>query len=287
MLQQEFDLYERNVSRYVIKFNTEKHSINAETLAEALVAYSSVVKSFADGCRDTDSVAVDVEVVEQGCIEIHTIITALQSVFNPDTINGIFDCVRNLVDLYKFLKGEPAKKVESQPSGNEVTITNAQNNKITITQNVYNVYGNAKIPPFGDAQRYDQDKITSVQLIDENGVEKVKIDKSEFESFYKGKHKVDDDELKDEHQTLELVVETIPIGSPKKMWGFVLAGESVRAKIKDDSFIERIERHEITFGQGDRIVADVRIHKEFDPALNCVVVKSRTIEHVAKTFKLS
>ena len=285
MEQGGLELFKNNSSRYIIKFDTAKEAIDADTLANALSAYKRTVLSFASGRRDSQALFVDVDVVNKGCVEIHTILTAVQSIINPETLPAIVDGIKTLVDLYKFLKGKPAKRVAAVDSGsggatNQVMITNADNATITINNNVYKAYVNSDTPPFGDSRNYAQDEISSVRLLDENKKEYVHIDKSEFESFEKGRHRVDDDDIKDIEDELELVVTTVPLGAPRNQWGFISAGEQIKAKIKDDDFIAKVDRHEITFGKGDRMRAKVSTRKEFDPALNCTVIKSRTILRV-------
>lgn len=276
-------LFNNNSSRYVIKFDTDKEAIDADTLANALSAYKRTVLSLASERNDSEELFVDVDVVNKGCVEIHTILTVVQSIINPETLPAIVDGIKNLVDLYKFLKGKPAKKVataDSKGAVSQVVITNADNANITINNNVYTTYVNSDMPPFGDSRNYARDKISSVRMLDENKNEYIHIDKTEFECFEKGRHRVDDDGIQDVEEELELVVTTVPLGAPKNQWGFINAGEQIKAKIKDDDFIAKVERHEIAFGKGDRIRTKVLTHREFDPALNCVVVKSRTILRV-------
>ena len=283
MEQGSLELFKSNSSRYIIKFDTTKEAIDADTLANALSAYKRTVLSLASERRDSEELLVDVDVVNKGCVEIHTILTAVQSIINPETLPAIVDGIKNLVDLYKFLKGRPAKKVatvDSESALNQVVITNADNVNMTTNNYVYKTYVSSDTPPFGDSRNYVQDKISAVRMLDENKNEYIHIDKSEFESFEKGRHRVDDDDIKDVEEELELVVTTVPLGAPKNQWGFINAGEQIRAKIKDNDFIVKVERHEITFGKGDRMRAKVLTHRVFDPTLNCVVVKARTILRV-------
>lgn len=280
--QGSLELFKSNSNRYIIKFDTEKQAIDADTLANALSAYKRTVLSFAGAQYDSEALFVDVDAVNKGCVEIHTILTAVQSVINPETLPAIVDNIKALVDLYKFLKGRPAKKVattdsDAESAVNQVVITNADNSTITIHNNVYKTYVNSDTPPFGDSRNYVHDKITSVRMLDENRNECVRIDKSEFGSFERGRHQVNDDDIKDVEEELELVVTTVPLGAPKNQWGFIKAGEHIKAKIKDENFIAKVDRHEITFGKGDRMRAKVLTRREFDPTLNCVVVKARMI----------
>lgn len=287
--QGKLGLFKANSSRYVIKFDTVKEAIDADTLANALSAYKRTVLSLASEHKNDDELFVDVDVINKGCVEIHTILTVVQSVINPETFPAIVDGIKNLIGLYRFLKGRPAKKVavldpSDNSSVNQVVITNGDNAIITINNNVYKTYVNSDTPPFGDSRNYARDKISSVRMLDEEKNEYVRIDKSEFESFEKARHRVDDEDIKDIEEELELVVTTIPIGSPQNQWGFINAGEKIYAKIKDEDFIARVNRHEIMFGKGDRVRAKVLTHREFDPTLNCLVVKSRKIMRVLGSY---
>lgn len=288
MLEQgSLELFNKNSANYIIKFDTTKESIDADTLADALISYKKTVLAMAANRHDSEEITVDVEVVEQGCIEIHTVLTAIQSVLNPETFPAIIDGVKNVVNLYKFLKGRPAKRVETgnSDSSNVVTITNAENSKIVVTNNVYNYYTNTDTPPFGDSRKYAKDKITAVRLIDKDKNEQVRIDYEDFGCFEKSSHKIENGDGTDEELVMELVVATIPIGKPRNQWSFFCNGESIQAKIKDESFLQKIARCEIEFAQGDRIVANVMVHKEFVSALNCFVVKHRTITRVIEQHK--
>ena len=278
-------LFKENCSRYIIKFDTNKEAIDADTLADALSAYKRTVLSLASGRSDNEKLFVNVDVVNKGCVEIHTILIAIQSIINPETFPAIIDGIKNLIELYKFLKGRPAKKVvtvdsNSEGAMNQVAITNADNATITINNDVYKTYVNSDTPPFGDSRNYEQDKISSVRMLDENKNEYVRIEKSEFGSFEKRRPQVNDDDIQDVEEELDLVVTTVPLGAPKSQWGFINEGNRIKAKIKDDDFIAKVNRHEITFGKGDRMRAEVLTRKELDPVLNCLVVKSRTILRV-------
>ena len=285
MEQGSLTLFKNNSRRYIIKFDTEKEAIDADTLANALSSYKRTVLSLSAERRDSAELFVDVDSVNKGCVEIHTILTTVQSVINPETLPAIVNSIKALVDLYKFLKGKPAKKVAAVDSGSndavrQVVITNADNATFTITNNIYNTYVNSDTPPFGDARNYAHDKISSVRMLDENKNECVRIDQTEFGSFEKGRHQLNSDDIKDTEDELDLVVTTVPLGAPNKQWGFVNAGEPIRAKIKDDDFIAKVNRREVTFGKGDRMHAKVLTHREFDPTINCLVIKSRTILRV-------
>ena len=114
MDQGSLDLFKNTSSRYVIKFDTAKESIDAETLANALSAYKRTVLSFASERHDSEALFVDVDVVNKGCVVIHTILTAVQSIINPETLPAIVTGIKNLVDLYKFLKGKDFPSLQIQ-----------------------------------------------------------------------------------------------------------------------------------------------------------------------------
>lgn len=288
--QSSMELFRNNIRRFIIKFDTDKEAIDADILADALSAYKRTVLSLASERHDSVELLVEVDGLNNGCVEIHTILTAIQSVVNPATWPAILESIKALVVLYKFLKGKPAKKVapadpDPEGAGNRVVVTNNDNSTITINNYVYNTYIGSDTPPFGDSRKYDQGKISSVRLLDEDKKEYVHIDKSEFESFAKRRHRVEDDDIKGQEEELDLVVTTVPLGAPKNRWGFINVEEPKKkftAKIKDNDFIAKVERHEITFGKGDRIRANVLTRKEFDSAMNCAVIKSRTVLRVLK-----
>ena len=280
--QCDLNLFKNNSGHFIIKFDTSKESIDAATLANALGAYKRTILSLTENCHDNEMLLVEVDGVNKGCLEIHTILTVVQSVLNPDTLPVIVDGIKALVNLYKFLKGFPAKKVvaldsNNKESMNQVVITNADNATIVINNNVYNTYANSDTPPFGDSRYYAQDKISSVRMLDDSNREYVRIDKSEFGSFEKRRHRVDEEGCEDTQEMLDLIVAKIPLDAPKNQWGFIYEGRRINAKIKDENFIDDVNQHKVTFGKGDGIQARVLIHKEYDCSLNSVVIRSYTI----------
>lgn len=290
--QGSLELFHNNSRRYIIKFDTDKEAIDADILADALSAYKRTVLSLASERHDSDRLFVDVDVINKGCVEIHTILTAIQSVINPATFPAIIESIKNLVDLYKFLKGKPVKQATPVKSGsdnslNQFVVTNADNVSITVNNNIYKTYLVSDTPPFGDSRNYAQDKISSVRLLDEDENEYVHIDESEFGSFEKRRSRVKEDAIEWQEEELELVVTTVPLGAPRHKWGFVNLGEpgrQIMAKIKDDAFLAKVDQHAITFGKGDRIRAMVSTHKEFDPATNCAEIKSWTVSRVLEYY---
>lgn len=46
----------------------------------------------------------------------------------------------------------------------------------------------------------------------------------------------------------------------------------------------RVSQERVSAGKGDRVRAKVLTHREFDPALNCLVVKSRKIMRVLGSY---
>lgn len=279
--QDELNLFTPNQAEYTIKLNTDRHAIDAEVLSDVLLSYKKAVQTVSVGIRDCQAISVDVSAVKSGCVEIHSMIGVLQSVLNPETIPNIITTIKGVVDLYRFLKGRPPQSVIPTGTGC-LTIKNCDHSTITVNQTVYqNGYAAAGTPPFGNGLGLKKEGVHSIQVFDTQGVEQAKIDECDFASMVSPTVRMSDPPTENVVAEDELVVETIPIGSPKKKkWGFIRKGQKIRAVIKDLEFIRKITEHQVSFSQGDRIKARINIHSEFNSVTQCMMVKSHQVLNV-------
>ena len=281
--QGELELFKSNKEAYTIKLNTDRHAIDAEVLGDVLLPYKKAIMASVVGMNDCQSISVDVSTIESGCIEIHSMINVLQSVINPETIPNIIGSVKSIINLFRFLKGQPPESVSSAETG-FFKITNCDHATITVNQTIYNNgYLAAGAPPFGIGSGLQKEGVRSVQVFDSKGVEQVKVDACNFASMVSPSMKMQEPSAEDLIVEDELVVETIPIGAPqRKQWSFIRNGQKIKAIIKDADFISKIAGHQISFRQGDRIKARINVHSEFNPLTKCLIVKSHQILNVIK-----
>lgn len=283
----ELGLFKLNSANYTIKINTENHSIDAGVLGDILLSYKKSVLAVASEVHDCQSIKVDVSTVETGCIEIHSVIDVFQSVLNPETIPNIILTIKAIVQLYCFLKGKPPQAVASSENG-DLIIKNCDHSTITVNQTIYKGYIASGTPPFGKGEGLTREGVKSVQILDGKGVEQIKIDGHDLPSMTSPSSMMEDSRAEDFVVEDELVVETIPIEAPqRKQWGFIRNGQKIRAKIKDLDFIEKIKSHQISFRQGDRIKARLNIHREFNPVMQCWMVKRHQLLSVIEYIPIS
>lgn len=261
----------------VIKFNTEKHSIDAAVVGNALLDLKHTIERIAAERPEIEETRFEIQTVSSGCVEIGTIIEVLQSIANPETLSYIGTVIKDLFSLFRFLRGKKAKKIENK-NETEKVVTREDGATQVFNNCVINVFSQSNVSPLGDLTNLSSTGTKSVSVRFGKTEELVRIEKDEFASF--GKKPTDEEIGTEKFEETEevLTISKIPISKPERaQWGFIQGGDSISAKIVDDKFTNQINTHQISFSQGDRIRALVRKRLVFDEVKKCFVTKSRQI----------
>ncbi|MHB1672633.1 MAG: hypothetical protein ACYCSP_00130 [Acidobacteriaceae bacterium] len=157
----------------------------------------------------------------------------------------------SLIDLYKWLKGEkPNKAVRI---GDNVEVTLGQNKKM-VTNIVYNLYGDSAI-------RAGMGKLTSPLReaeIDRISIKKEGTEQNAFERSEESYFDVEPLQLEPDSSPMQGERDTVLIVAKlsfaeSSTWTFYERGATVTAKIEDEHFWEQVHKHNLTFGEGDRL----------------------------------
>jgi hypothetical protein len=93
----------------------------------------------------------------------------------------------------------------------------------------------------------------------------VSITREDFEKYHAKQQEMDKQELhNNEGERVDLLTDItlhlhgVLLGKDSKKWVFFMGDEQISAPLLDDIFYQKIENHEIIFGAGDKIVADIK-----------------------------
>lgn len=280
--QDELNLYKKKVGRYILKFNTEKHSVSADILGRALLAYQDTIRQITKNSEGVVETLVEVDGLTKGCVEVAFAMTSKQIDDDDSKQAEMIGDVRALVGFYRFLHGKAIKKCDDG-GDKELIVTNMEGATLHVNRKVFAAYHDCSDAPFGDATAYAADDITSVQLLSAaDRKEEVRIDRADFGSFEKPLLKITDTRKEETVEERSLKLVTVQLSAPRNQWTFLMDGVKISANIVDESFLSKMAAIQEQFSQGDVIRAKVRITREFDNIAKDYKVRSYAVEKVVE-----
>ncbi|MDO8260714.1 MAG: hypothetical protein Q7T50_04440 [Candidatus Magasanikbacteria bacterium] len=277
-----------------IKFGGDLHEIDVDLLIGSLINYSSVTQETAAYLSPGIKVDIKIKAPKQGSFIVLLNLVAqnagdLFTTENATLAANIVNIVAGLYGLKKWItkngKPETVKIIEND----NIEISN-KNGNITISNNVYNIY--QENPRIRENLRNTFARLKEKEEIDDFSIRDVdlnkdifRVDKVDFSALSSS-----DDEIPQRRQNAikekqELSVFKIVFKENYK-WEFFYLGSKIYASLKDESFFKKIEKGEIAFRSGDKLIVDLEIEQIFNEAANTFVNDayniSRVIEHIPR-----
>lgn len=262
-----------------IKFGGDLHEIDVELLIESLINYSSATQEVSAYLSPGSQVDIKIKAPKQGSfiISVDLIAKIGENLFTRDNISLVAEIVTVIGGLYGFKKwisknGKPdiIKPIDDK----HIEISN-NNGNIVISNDIYNIY--QENPKVRENLRntfiklQEREEITDFSIKDtDKGIDIFKVEKEDF-SLLASK----DDEIELRKQRIirekqDLSVFKIVFRENYK-WEFFYQGTKIYASLKDDEFFKRIEKGEIAFRSGDKLIVDLEIEQVFNEAANTFV----------------
>ena len=136
---------------FKIKFDGEKHQIDANLLVNNLIHTTSIIQEINRNFDSGKKIDIQIKALEKGSFLIH--IDLIESAFdnlknlltkdNIELAGSVIGAFVGLIELKKFLKGKEEKAIEN--SGNKVKITNQEGQVLYVENFVQNIYNNNTI----------------------------------------------------------------------------------------------------------------------------------------------
>ncbi len=281
-----------------IKFGGDLHEIDADLLIESLVNYSSVTQEASAYLSPGIRVNIKIKAPKQGSFIILLDLIAQNGgdLFTKDNIfltAAIVEIVGGLYGLKKWIAKNGKPEIIKPVDDNSIEISN-NNGKITINSNVYNIY--QENPKVRENLRNTFAKLKEREEITDFSIRDVDANRDIFEVKKNDFHALasSDDEIEQRRQKVikenqELSVFKIVFKENYK-WEFFYQGTKIYASLKDEDFFKKIEKGEVAFRSGDKLVADLEIEQIFNEAANTFVNESfnilKVIEHMPRVSSI-
>jgi len=281
-----------------IKFGGDLHEIDVDLLIESLVSYSSVAQEASAYLSPGTKVNIKIKAPKQGSfiILLDLITQNGGDLFTSENLSlaaDIFAVVGGLYGLKKWISKNGKPEVVKPINDNSIEISN-NNGKIIISNDVYNIY--QENPKVRENLRNtfiklkEREEITDFSIYDVDKKEEIfKAEKEEFASLSSDNDEIEQRKQKVIKENQELSVFKIVFKENYK-WEFFYQGTKIYASLKDENFFKKIEKGEIAFRSGDKLVVDLEIEQVFNEAANTFVNESfnilKVIEHIPRVSSI-
>lgn len=260
-----------------LHFHGEEHSIDANTLVNALIHYNALIsiinEEYGSGAK---AISIKVNAPEKGSflLDINLVEKAksLFSAKNLGYISSVITIFGAVMKIFKELKGRPAKKEDLPPSIN-ITI-----GKVDISDSILNIYNN-KVTRESISKTFEtlekDESVTGLDVVTPR--ETISTDRSEFRELvytdFDSEVPESMERVSEIDATLVIVALNFERGST---WTFIHRGERFRMQVKDDALMEQIDKGQ-QFGKGDAIKVKMQITKRYNPEYRVYEISSRRI----------
>ena len=213
--------------------------------------------------------------------------------FNKDSVyvlEAIVGGFASIVGIHKYLKGRKADKVEEK--GDNVTISvNGDKNSVTVDKRVFNIYKDNVTINKSVQQNFEMlqedDEIEGVEIKVSNASNDIlTVEREEFQELAKQNPYLSRTTMEEVHLSQNLFIKK-PNLMPEKnktwKWELIHKGRDISAKVVDWDFALKINEG-LKIGQGDRLVADLRIGYKYSEQFGTFV--ERNFYEVVKVHKL-
>ncbi|EMY3554407.1 hypothetical protein [Flavobacterium psychrophilum] len=274
---------------FKIKFDGEKHQIDANLLINNLIHTTSVIQEINRNLDSGKKIDIQIKALEKGSFLIHidlieSALDNLKNLLTKDNIElagSVIGTFVGLIELKKFLKGKEEKTIEN--SGNKVKITNQEGQVLYVENFVQNIYNNNTIVKDALSQSFEtlenDNSITGYEITDRNNKTLVRVDREEFEYI-----SVKSEELLEGEKNIVVAgrLNIIRISFDDKLKSdFYFKGNKISAKINDVDFYKRVDKGE-SFAKGDVLEVELEIKQIFETSVNTFVNKNYKIKRIIK-----
>lgn len=276
-----------------IRFASDEHQIDSNTLINYLIHYNAVVAEVNNAYGKGDKkISVKVNALKEGSfvIDLSLLEENIVSLFSRDNaeyLANVIAIVGGVYGAYKLLKGRPVKTKEDSDAVN-VTINQInQQQNIQINQTIVNVYNNRTVreaisKSFTTVN--EDENVAGVEISSDVVKLPVVFDREEFPALQYNDFEHEDDVPERIEEVVDARLTIISLNFERgNRWQFMYNGFKIAMTVKDDALMERIEQG-ARFGKGDSIRVKMRIIKEYNKSYKAYENKSYRIieflEHI-------
>lgn len=274
-----------------IKFDGQTHQIEANTLINSLLHFSTIVQEVNKELKTDKKIEVKINALPEGSFLVHftletlSVLEKAQKLFSGSAATAVANIIAIVGGIYgiaKFLKGKKPKSIQSD--NDKSIIINDDGDTLIIENLTINIYVNNKTIQESLTQEFttleNDPNVTGFEMLDKNDKPIVHIERKEFAALASSTSYLEASDDKIDKKIAMLNIVRLSFDKSQK-WEFYYEGNKIIAKISDGDFIARIDNGE-SFAKGDSLEVELEVRQEFDETVNTYVNKAYKINEVKR-----
>jgi hypothetical protein len=257
------------------KYEGDFQYIDVFPFLSSLGGLCKVLKEVSFSLYPGYDILIGLKETQKGSIDVSLALLAVAVGLFPiyPQAKEILEVFIQLLNLHKFLKGEPPKEIK-QVGDKNVKIINSENQEKILMQNIYNIYDSHVV-----IKQEIQKSFSAMEQLPE--LEEFRIYESGKPRFiakrkdfpYLAKTLVKETEKERILHTVATIHLIKPSFEKNYKWFVVYQANKIHVQILDEEFMEKVEKGLIRFGKGDALEVVMEIKQVFEPELNIFVNK--------------
>lgn len=278
---------------FEFKYLGELPAIDLTTLLATQLYYSTILSEIQDHLYPGVRLQIKIQSFDHNSFDINQLInfsTDFQNLFKNslENIGSIFSIFSGIIDIHKFLKGRKPESIEQiDESRSKLSVSiNGNNNTLVIHPDALKLYSTN--PQISKAlnisgEILDNDKeVNGIEVVNKSTSHKVlQLSRSEFKDLQNPNPYFTGEDNVIVIYIAELYIRKVDLSPVKSAkWGFVYNGRKINnVTIKDEKFLKKV-REGLKFGNGDKLIAELKITQKFDTKYNTYLDKNFEIRKV-------
>jgi len=266
---------------YTFKYEGNFTSLDTLTVLQTQLNFVTIISEIKDHQFPELKLDFKIEGLQKGSLDVqHVVEVATVSgmfvIEHQEYIRTIFNIFKDLITIKKFLKGNRADK-EDASSGDRITIYFNGDN-INVSKDAIKIYQSSPIITSSILNTgkllSENNEVEFVEVNEQNSKNKLlHIDKEAFDDLKEDNPyllKATDEQMYHQQHLFIKKPNLFPEKKKKLIWELLHKGRDIKAVISDEGFIYKINEG-LKVGQGDRLIADLKVYLKFDERFNTFI----------------
>lgn len=272
----------------VLYFDSKEKSVNAYTLATALVSLADAAKEANRLINPGYEIEVIVTAIEGGSFKavIKAVYKELKNLFSAESARNIILSIIATMIYDKYFAQKPDIRINVSP---DYVIVESKDEKIVIPKEVYDakeiVVKSPRVSSKVDSLMQSSKRNKNVNGIGiASSVEEkpeIVIQKKEIEKIY-NEPVIEEPNLKDNVEITNVEILRAILEESNRLWEFVWYGNKISAPVLDDHFYKSFREHKITIAPGDRFEVKMKVYQKKDEGSGIYINNKYEILEVIK-----
>ncbi|WP_020531901.1 hypothetical protein [Flexithrix dorotheae] len=265
-------------NNFEFKYNGENHSIDINTLLTSQFHYAAILTEIKTILNPDSDLKITVQSFQKGSFEINQlieigVITGSVLFQHQPTINSVFIYFKAIIDIKKLLGNKEPDEIIDLSDGKIQISVNGNDNVLIVDKEAFNIYKNNAIINGAIANGFkaleNDEEVKGIEINNKTTNKKIlDINRNDFKKLANDENPFLDDNKNTKVRVdpeAVLYIKKLDISTKKNAkWSFIYEGRKINGvAVKDEKFLSDVING-LKFGNGDRLVAKLKITQKKD-----------------------